>query len=159
MANSYSYHHTQPATLIVSIMTVTIILTVYILGALGLVGWLVAIVGLEILGLYLFRSLTVVLDSQSLSFWFGPGFWRKGVVVTEIESVSEVRNHWYNGWGIRYFIARGGRRGWLYNVSGFDAVEFKMKSGKYFRIGTDKPSDLARAVRSALQESQPLDLR
>ena len=108
MANSYSYHHTQPATLIVSIMTATIILTVYIVGALGLVGWLVAIVGLEILVVYAFKSLTVVLDSQSLSFWFGPGFWRKRVVVTEIESVAEVRNHWYNGWGIRYFIARGG---------------------------------------------------
>ncbi len=90
MASGYSYHHTQPATLIVSIMTVTIILTVYIVGALGLVGWFVAIVGLEILVVYAFRSLTVALDSQSLSFWFGPGFWRKRVVVNEIVSVAEV---------------------------------------------------------------------
>ena len=98
--------------------------------------------------LYKFNSLTVVVDSQDFCFWFGPGFWRKRFLLAEIESVCEVKITWLHGWGIRYFVAGDGRRGWLYNVSGFDAVEIKMKNGKYYRIGTDDPSGLAQAVKN-----------
>jgi hypothetical protein len=38
---------------------------------------------------------------------------------------------------------------WIYNVSGFDAVELKMKNGKVYRIGTDESEKLE----SALQQS------
>ena len=95
-------------------------------------------IGLEILVMYTFYSLTVVVDSRSLCFWSGPRFWRKRCLLAEIESFCEVKSSWLHGWGIRNFILRG-RGGWLYNVSGFDAVEFKMRNGKYDRIGTDDP--------------------
>ena len=148
MSSRYYYQHTQPAILLRWIFSITIILTAIPLPATGLLGWIGFTIGLEILVLYAFYSLTVVVDSRALWFWFGPGFWRKRFLLAEIESVREVKNSWLHGWGIRYFIVLGGTRGWLYNVSGFDAVEFKMKNGKYYRIGTNDPSGLAQAVRS-----------
>ena len=59
----------------------------------------------------------------------------------EIEQVAVVRNRWWYGFGIR--IAAGFR---LYNVSGLDAVELKLKSGGIRRIGTDDPQGLAAAL-------------
>jgi hypothetical protein len=45
------------------------------------------------------------------------------------------------GWGIRLTP-----RGWLFNVSGLDAVELTMTTGKHYRIGTYDPMGLARAI-------------
>ena len=39
--------------------------------------------------------------------------------------------------------------GWLYNVSGFKAVEIELASGKRLRIGTDEPERLAQAISAA----------
>jgi len=50
-----------------------------------------------------------------------------------------VRNHWWNGFGIR--MGSGFR---LYNVSGLDAVELHLKSSDIRRIGTDDPQDWRR---------------
>jgi len=44
---------------------------------------------------------------------------------------------WLVGWGIRWTGS-----GWLFNVSGLDAVELSLKSGRRFRIGTDDPRGL-----------------
>jgi hypothetical protein len=38
------------------------------------------------------------------------------------------------------------RFGWLYNVSGFDAVAIILKSGKRFALGTDEPDALLQAL-------------
>jgi hypothetical protein len=35
---------------------------------------------------------------------------------------------------------------WIYNVSGFDAVEIKLKNGKVYRIGTDEPKKLEQTI-------------
>ena len=55
----------------------------------------------------------------------------------------EHKNRWYNGWGIRLIP-----RGWIFNVSGFDAVEIQMKNGRRYRIGTDEPEALLAAIQS-----------
>ncbi|GAI51787.1 unnamed protein product [marine sediment metagenome] len=65
--------------------------------------------------------------------------------LNEIESCQVVKNHWYYGWGIRLTP-----HGVLYNVSGFDAVEIKLRTGKKFRIGTDVPQELEEAIRQAI---------
>ena len=39
---------------------------------------------------------------------------------------------------------------WIYNVSGFDAVEIIMKNGKIYRIGTDVPEELEAAIRQVI---------
>jgi hypothetical protein len=88
-----------------------------------------------------FRSLTVEITGDELRWHFGPGLWSHSLALDEIDSVAIVRNHWWNGFGIR--VAPGFR---LYNVSGLDAVEIRLKSGEIRRIGTDDPQGLAAAI-------------
>ena len=58
-------------------------------------------------------------------------------------SAKTVKNHWYCGWGIRWCLRF---KMWIYNVSGFDAVEIKLKNGKTYRIGTDEPKKLEQTI-------------
>jgi hypothetical protein len=90
-----------------------------------------------------FSSLTVEVGENELRWHFGPGFWTYRLALDEIEKVEVVRNHWWNGFGIRI---RPGFR--LYNVSGLDAVELHLRSGDVSRIGTDDPQGFAAALRS-----------
>jgi hypothetical protein len=89
----------------------------------------------------LFCALTVDISGNELRWYFGPGFWSYRLALDDIQTVAVVRNHWWNGWGIR--AAPGFT---LYNVSGLDAVELKLKSGEIRRIGTDDPQGLAAAL-------------
>jgi hypothetical protein len=73
---------------------------------------------------------------------FGPGLWTYRLPIDEIEMVAIVRNQWWNGFGIRM---RPGFR--LYNVSGLDAVELRLKSGDIRHIGTDDTQALSAALR------------
>ena len=91
----------------------------------------------------LFSSLTVEVTDNELRWRFGPGLWSCRLPLNEIRDVAVVRNHWWNGWGIR--IAPGLR---LYNVSGLDAVELRLKSNEVRRIGTNDPQGLFEALRS-----------
>ena len=88
-----------------------------------------------------FNSLTVEITDNELRWHFGPGLWSYSLTLDEIDRVAIVRNHWWNGFGIR--MAPGFR---LYNVSGLDAVELRLKSGEIRRIGTDDPQRLAAAI-------------
>jgi hypothetical protein len=96
------------------------------------------------LALLVFGSLTVVVTHERIDVRFGPGLIRKRIPSTEVLQAKPVRNHWYYGWGIRLTP-----HGWLYNVSGLDAVELLLRDGKTFRIGTDEPKELAAAISSA----------
>jgi hypothetical protein len=87
--------------------------------------------------LYLFSSLTIEADNQRLSFYFSLGLFGKKIRYSDIQSIQKVRNPWYLGWGIHWF-----GKGWLYNVSGFDAIELVLRSGNAIRIGTDEPDKL-----------------
>ena len=89
----------------------------------------------------IFHSLTVEISDRELRWHFGPGLRSYSLALDEISSVTIVRNHWWNGFGIR--MAPGFR---LYNVSGLDAVELRLKSGEVRRIGTDDPQGLAGAI-------------
>ena len=96
-----------------------------------------------------FHSLTVAVDAGKVSWYFGPGFWTYRLGLDEIRSVSVVRNQWWNGFGIRKAPGFA-----LYNVSGLDAVELKLKSGEIRRIGTDDANGLAAALNAAMRELQ-----
>ena len=89
----------------------------------------------------IFHSLTVEITDNELRWYFGPGLWSYSLALDEISSVAIVRNRWWNGFGIR--MAPGFR---LYNVSGLDAVELRLKSGEVRRIGTDDPQRLAAVI-------------
>jgi len=99
------------------------------------------------LTLFIFRSLSVELSGAMLKFHFGPGLIKNSISFDQIVSVKSVRNPWYFGWGIHWF-----GRGWLYNISGFDAVEICLKNNKVVRIGTDEPKRLENAINAALKK-------
>ena len=93
--------------------------------------------------LAMFYCLTVSIDKRILRFRFGIGIIGKIIKIDECESVTQVRNPWYYGWGIHYVS-----RGWIFNISGFDGIELKLKNGKIIILGTDEPEELLRAIRA-----------
>lgn len=140
------YHHTQPGLLMLGVMIVAAIVTAssgyfYPASSGRLFLWAIA-VGFAVLA-WLFSSLTVDVDDSEIAWRFGPGLWRHRIARAEIASVQIVRNEWWNGFGVRM---RPGFR--LYNVSGFDAVELRLKTGDVCRVGSDDPSGLAAALQS-----------
>ncbi len=103
---------------------------------------------LVVLVLASFSWLTVSLEQDFLKVRFGWGIFKKQFALSEIASVRKVKNHWYVGFGIRYWLWP---RMWVYNISGFDAVELTMKNGKVYRIGTDEPEVLEQALNNHLR--------
>ena len=91
----------------------------------------------------LFHNLTVEIDAACLTLRFGIGLIRKRIPLAEIVEAKPVRNSWWYGWGIHRTP-----HGWLYNVSGREAVEITLTSGKRFRLGTDEPRRLAQAIQA-----------
>ena len=86
-----------------------------------------------------FVTLTVSVDEYYLRIKFGYGIFRKKLALSKIASAARVKNNWYYGWGIRVWFWP---YMWIYNISGFDAIEITMKNGKIYRIGTDLPKGL-----------------
>jgi len=103
-----------------------------------------AIMALILVILVSFGWLTVSVDTERVAIKFGWGIFRKKFSASEIASVAQVKNHWYYGWGIRLWFWP---KMWIFNVSGFDAVEIRMKNGKIYRIGTDEPEKLETAIK------------
>ena len=100
-----------------------------------------------LIALGIFTRLTVTVDDQMIKVQFGLRVIRKAFRLNEIEVYRVVKNPWYYGWGIRFTP-----RGWLFNVSGFSAIELQMKNGKTYRIGTDDPDNLAAALDGVLNK-------
>jgi hypothetical protein len=96
----------------------------------------------------LFGTLTVEIRDGLLKFRFGLGLIRKNLKIEAIETCEIVKNPWYYGWGIH-----ATSKGWIYNVSGFQAVEIFMKDGRRLRIGTDEPEILRRVIIEAKKSS------
>ncbi len=104
-----------------------------------------------LLAAVLFWRLTVELDDEFIEVRFGPGVIRKKWRLSEIESCGTVRNRWWHGCGIHWI----GKKTWLFNISGLDAVELCMKDGKIFRIGTNEPRKLSDLIQGKLRQSAP----
>ena len=93
----------------------------------------------------LFYKLKITIENETLCASFGPGIIRKRVRVAEIVGCEPIRIRWWYGWGIHLTP-----NGWLYNVSGFDAVAITMRDGRKFALGTDDPPGLTEAIRAAI---------
>ena len=91
-----------------------------------------------------FSRLTVTIENGVVTTAFAWGWPRHRIDLSDVVRIGQVRNRWYHGWGIRKVS-----RGWMYNVWGLDAIELERRSGKVFRIGTDEPAELARALGAA----------
>jgi hypothetical protein len=90
---------------------------------------------------WLFSALTIEIAEGELRWRFGPGLIRNRVRLADITSVRAVRSWYFEGWGIHW-----SRFGWLYNVSGCDAVAVRLRNGRGFALGTDQPELLARLL-------------
>lgn len=139
------YRHTQFGVLMAWIFGAFLVLETGIAIATRGHPIVVATVVLSLVTWFLFHALTVEIDREHLHARFGPGLIRRRVPLREIRSASVVRNRWYYGWGIRLTP-----HGWLWNVSGFDAVEVAFADGRRFRIGTDRPDELCAAIERAI---------
>jgi hypothetical protein len=144
------YKHRQTGTLLLWLFGVAIAGTFAILipkttAGTAVTGIPIVILQVLILCMLLFATLTVEVSPDRIKLWFGPGLIHKQFRISEIRCVEAVRNRWFYGWGIRLTP-----HGWLFNVSGLDAVEIKMESGRKYRIGTDEPRELLSAIQSVL---------
>jgi hypothetical protein len=99
--------------------------------------------GILLVGAF-FSTLTIAIEDGLLRASFGPGLIQKKVRLAEIASVRPIPVRWWYGWGIRLTP-----HGWLYNVSGWEAVEITLRNGRRFCLGTDEPADLLKAIQEA----------
>ena len=142
------YKHTQIGWLTLILLGIGILLTGYF----GIVylNWIaLSIFGILVICIILFANLTVIVNDNSIEIRFGVGLFRKKFSLEGIESCTVVRNRWWYGWGIRKIP-----KGWLFNVSGLDAVELSMRNGKVYRIGTDESQKLSGFIQRKLNEEK-----
>jgi hypothetical protein len=136
------YHHTQPATVTRIAAVAALAVAVYTVARLGSPPILWLVVGVAVLGILTFGSMTVEVDHHRLTFWFGPGWIRRSFALTDIKSWTAVRNPWWYGWGIHLTP-----QGWLYNVGGAGAVQLELRDGRRLRVGTDEAERLCEAIK------------
>jgi len=137
------YKHIQKGYLMWCILVIMMILFGSILLKAEILWSAVIIMTLVIIILASFSTLKVEIYEQNLFVTFGYGIYKKKFNINEINSCKEVKNHWYYGWGIRYWWKPSM---WIYNVSGFKAVEITLKNGEIYRIGTDEPNKLNQVI-------------
>lgn len=89
-----------------------------------------------------FSKLTIRIDEEILQACFGIGLICKKVPLSEIVACDWIRVRWWYGWGIHLTPY-----GWLYNVSGLDAVAIMLRDGRKLALGTDDPDGLVNAIR------------
>jgi hypothetical protein len=135
------YRRTQFGAAIVLTVGAAVVLLAVLAAQTGWHTVSIAVLCILVAALVLFHSLTIEVDRQHLRCFFGPGLIRRAIPLHEIVAARPVRNRWYDGWGIR--MTPGG---WMFNVSGLDAVELSLASGGSFRIGTDRPDEVVRAL-------------
>jgi hypothetical protein len=93
-----------------------------------------------------FDGLRIRVTGDELAWRFGHlGFPRGRVALADIAGAEVTRTSFWEGWGIRRT-----RRGWLYNVSGYDAVLVQRRDGRAFLLGSDEPRKLKAAIEAAL---------
>ena len=141
------YEHTQ-----IGHVIIWSLLAIILIGSCGFLGSsphreipLVVLIIL-LVSLLLFYKLTITINEETLCASFGIGMIRKRVSVAKIVACEPIRIRWWYGWGIHLTPY-----GWLYNVSGLDAVAITLRNGRKFAVGTDDPQGLAEALRSAVK--------
>ncbi len=105
---------------------------------------------IAIIVILMFYKLTVVIDKNHLKVIFGIGLIRKKFRLDEIKTVNKTRSKWYNGWGIRLI-----KKGMLYNIQGFNAVELSFKNNKRrVLIGTKSNSKLEAEIKKRIDNKK-----
>jgi hypothetical protein len=137
-----TYRHTQFGHTIIYPMT-AIALAAGIILARAVNPWVGGIVALIVLiTIAIFYKLTIVIEDTYVRAIFGPGFSFRKITLADIAACEPIRIRWWYGWGIHLTPY-----GWLYNVSGWDAVAITLRNGRRVSLGTDQPNELCAAIR------------
>jgi hypothetical protein len=134
------YEHTQ-----IGHVIIWSLLAIILVASSGLIGHHAPPVIISIIllvCLLLFYRLKITIGGETLCASFGPGVIRRKVRLAEIVGCEAVRIRWWYGWGIHLTPY-----GWLYNVSGFNAVAMTLHDGRKIAFGTDDPGGLVDAIR------------
>jgi hypothetical protein len=108
-------------------------------------GWMTyALFAIVVAAFAMFGWLVVEVSAESVDVRFGVGLVRRRIDVADIAACQRMRTRLWWGWGLHWTPA-----GWLYNVSGRDAVRLELRSGRAVMIGSDDAPGLAAAVEAA----------
>jgi hypothetical protein len=92
----------------------------------------------------LFSTLTVRVTDKRMMWYFGVTGIGRSVALTEIASIRAIKTSILEGWGIHLTW-----HGWVWNVSGFNAVQIILRSGTRFAVGTPNPQAVIDVLESA----------
>jgi hypothetical protein len=104
-------------------------------------GLVVALFAIIAAAFILLGTLTVEVDAREVRVRFGIGVFRKSVPLADIRRCDLVRTRIRWGWGLHWTPA-----GWLYNVSGREAVRLELARDKAVMIGSDEAPALKQAI-------------
>jgi len=141
------YHHTQfgwPNALAALGVVGVVVLVAGIEGVQALPPVFLGIVGVVLVALSIFSRLDTMVTDEEFRLAFRPGWPRRVIPLTRIRGVHRVHTSWFWGWGIRLT-----HRGWLWNVSGLEGVEFLLEGGQRLRVGSDDVDGLLTALEAA----------
>lgn len=96
-----------------------------------------------------FSSMTIEVNESEITWYFGPGVFKKSLPLEEVGRCRKVKNPIWMGFGIHAYGT-----GWIYNVSGLLGVEIELKGGAFIRLGTDQPNYLIQAIEDAKDNVQ-----
>jgi hypothetical protein len=111
-------------------------------------GWMVYALYAVLIGAFLlFGWLDVTVDPRIVAVRFGIGLVGRRFEVADIRGCERIRTRLWWGWGLHWTPS-----GWLYNVSGRDAVRLEFASQRSVMIGSDDAGHLLRAIEVARGE-------
>jgi len=145
-----TYRHTQRGwfTLVVFLTASLLLLRALLWARVGGGAYILLLVLAMVLvaSTIVFSSLTVSLTSEELRWHFGPGWPRWRVKLSQVAGAESILPSWWWGYGIRITP-----HGWMYNVSGREAVLVRRRDGSSFILGTDEPAELTAAIVRSLE--------
>jgi len=102
--------------------------------------WALIIIFLAIILFAVLRMKTVV-TKENIQLTQYPFVWRT-INLSDIDTMKVINYGFVGGWGIRFWT----KYGTVYNVRGNKGLHIKLKNGKQFVIGTQKPQELEKVV-------------
>ena len=125
-----------------SLIVILLVISAFIILSPELADLKIIILSINLLVTLLFFSLTIVINEQTLRWYFGFGIISKDVELSQIAQTSAYKTKWYQGIGIRMLSD-----GWLYNASVGQAVKITLADGKNIYLGCKDAGALQQALK------------
>ncbi|WP_370317443.1 hypothetical protein [Pseudoalteromonas sp.] len=125
-----------------SLIIILLVISAFIIFSPELAGLKIIILSINLLVTLLFFSLTIVINEQTLHWYFGFGIISKDVELSQIVQTSAYKTKWYQGIGIRML-----NDGWLYNASVGQAIKITLTDGKNIYLGCKNVDALQKALK------------